>query len=70
MTTLVFWKRAVERAIKTAAQTAVATIGTTAAIEQVHWQLVGSTAALAAVLSLLTSVGSTKFGDDTPSLVE
>lgn len=49
-------KAAAIRAIKTVAQTAVATIGTTAAMNAVDWALVGSTAALAGVLSLLTSV--------------
>lgn len=49
-------KAAAVRAIKTVAQTAVATIGTTAAMSAVDWALVGSTAALAGILSLLTSV--------------
>lgn len=44
------------RAIKTFAQAAVATIGTTALISEVNWPVVFSTAGLAAVLSLLTSV--------------
>ena len=45
------------RAVKTAAQTAVALIGTNAAgITEVDWVAVGSAAALAAVLSVLTSV--------------
>ena len=44
------------RAIKTIAQTAVATIGTAVALGQVDWILVGSASALAGVLSLLTSV--------------
>ena len=44
------------RALKTAAQTAVASIGVTAMIHEVDWVVVGSTAALAGVLSLLTSV--------------
>lgn len=44
------------RAVKTMAQTAIATIGTTAAMSEVNWLLVGSTAGLAGVLSLLTSV--------------
>ena len=44
------------RAIKTVAQTAVATIGTAIAMGDVNWVLVGSASALAGVLSLLTSV--------------
>ena len=49
-------KAAATRAIKTVAQTAVATIGTTGAFNQVDWMLVGSSALLAGVLSLLTSI--------------
>lgn len=49
-------KAAAVRAVKTVAQTAVATIGTTAALSQVDWVLVASSAALAGVLSLLTSI--------------
>ena len=44
------------RAIKTVAQTAVATIGTAAVLGDVNWAMVGSAAVLAGVLSLLTSV--------------
>lgn len=44
------------RAIKTIAQTAVATIGTAAVLGDVNWVMVGSAAVLAGVLSLLTSV--------------
>ncbi len=44
------------RALKTVAQTAIATIGTTALISQVDWVVVGSASLLAGVLSLLTSV--------------
>jgi len=44
------------RALKTVAQTAIATIGTSAALESVNWKLVLSASVLAGVLSLLTSV--------------
>lgn len=44
------------RAIKTVAQTAVATIGTTALISDVEWLTVLSASALAGILSLLTSI--------------
>lgn len=44
------------RAIKTVAQTAIATIGTTALISRVDWVVVGSASLLAGVLSVLTSV--------------
>ena len=49
-------KKAGIRAIKTVAQTAVATIGTAAAMGQVDWLMFGSASLLAGVLSLLTSV--------------
>ena len=44
------------RAIKTVAQTAVATVGVAATMGEVNWMQVGSAALLAGVLSLLTSV--------------
>ena len=49
-------KAAGVRALKTFAQSAVAAIGTTATMGGVDWALVASTAALAAVLSILTSI--------------
>lgn len=49
-------KAAAVRAVKTVAQTAVATIGTTALFHEVDWLIVGSSALLAGVLSVLTSV--------------
>lgn len=51
-----WWKAAGIRAIKTLAQTAIATIGTSYVIADVDWKIVASASALAAVLSLLTSV--------------
>lgn len=51
------WFRAASvRAIKTVAQTALATIGTAAAMGAVDWEMVLSVAALSGVLSFLTSV--------------
>lgn len=49
-------KKAGIRAIKTIAQTAIATIGTTATIGAVDWRVCASTCVLAGVLSLLTSL--------------
>lgn len=49
-------KAAAVRAIKTVAQTAVATIGTSAVLGDVNWVAVVSASVLAGVLSLLTSV--------------
>ena len=55
-----YWKEwikaAAVRAVKTVAQTAVATVGTAAVMGEVNWVMVGSAAALSGILSLLTSV--------------
>ena len=44
------------RSLKTVAQTAVATIGTSAVLSQVDWRIVASASVLAGILSLLTSI--------------
>lgn len=54
--TATWLKCAAVRALKTLAQTAIATIGTTAVIEEVNWTVVVSASLLAAFLSILTSI--------------
>lgn len=51
-----WFKAAGVRAIKTVAQTAIATIGTSAVMGEVNWLMVGSASLLAGILSILTSV--------------
>lgn len=51
-----WWKAAAIRALKTVAQTAIATIGTGAVLSEINWIAVASAAAVAGILSLLTSL--------------
>ena len=51
-----WWKAAGIRAVKTIAQTAIATIGASVLLSEVNWLAVSSASALAGILSLLTSV--------------
>ena len=62
-----WWSAAAVRCLRTIAQTALATIGTSAAIGDVNWVVVGSASLLAGILSLLTSVAGLpelKVGDE------
>lgn len=59
-----WWRAAEIRAIKTIAQTAIATIGSSAIISAVDWKMVVSASLLAGILSLLTSVAGLPEVDD------
>ena len=52
------------RAVKTVAQSAIGAIGTAAYMGEVQWPVIASTAALAGILSLLTSVAGLPECDD------
>lgn len=53
-----FWHAAGIRAIRTCAQTALATIGSAALLSEVNWGVVISASALGGILSLLTSIAT------------
>ena len=51
-----WWRASLVRMVKTLAQTAIATIGTSVALGDVNWIMVASSSALAGILSILTSI--------------
>lgn len=53
-----FFKAALIRALRTIAQTAIATIGTSAVLSAVDWKMVLSASVLAGILSILTSIAT------------
>ena len=53
-----FWKAAGSRAVRTMAQTAIATMGTSAFMQEINWYLVGSASLLAGIISVLTSIAT------------
>ena len=70
MWTTLFWKDAAERSIKTFAQTLVALLVTAGAttIVAINWPVFLGTAATAALVSLLTSIGSAAGTSGTPTI--
>ncbi len=73
MFTWKFWRQALERAVKTVAQSAISVIGVdvTTGVFNVSWPVVASIAGLAGIVSLLMSVASSGVNDSSsPSLVE
>lgn len=66
-----FAAQTIERAVKTFAQSAAALlVGNGVGVLDVDWVAVGSVSGLAALVSVLTSVGSGYVGDDSPSVVD
>ena len=66
-----FWADTAERVLRTAAQAAIGAIGTTAVIQEVNWEVVGGTTAVAALTSLLMCLGAKAVNDpDSASLQE
>ena len=69
MLTKTFWLAAIERAIKTLAQTAAALLtGSATGLLEVDWLQLTSVAGMAALVSLLTSIASAATTDGSPSL--
>ena len=54
--TKTFWKAALIRAVRTIAQTAIATIGTATVLSEINWLAILSASAVAGILSILTSI--------------
>ena len=69
-TTKAFWAATAERTVRTAAQTAIASIGTTALLHRVDWPVVASTAGLASVLAVLMAVATAQVGGAGPGITE
>lgn len=69
MFTKTFWKDTVERAVKTFAQSLVASLAVGTGLLDVDWVNALSIAGLATVISVLTSVGSGYVGDDSASAI-
>lgn len=63
MWTSKFWKDAAERVIRTAAQAAIGSFGTTAVVQEVDWRIVAGTTAVAAITSLLMAIAAGATGD-------
>ncbi|MDR1754175.1 MAG: holin [Eubacterium sp.] len=58
-----FWLDVLERAVKTAAHSAIAVIGTHTVLGEVDWKVVLSVTAMSTIMSVLTSIASHSFGD-------
>lgn len=68
LTTGQFWVATFERAVKTAAQAFVGSVGVTAVLSEINWEVVGGVTGVAAILSVATSIASIPVGGEGPSL--